>query len=61
MLKNQGRFSKSILTTHGRITFERTMLIGVDKANTKALKKPGLFMVSRMISQSLVKICVFEK
>ena len=39
MLKNQGRFSKSILTTHGRITFERTMLIGVDKANTKALKK----------------------
>ena len=39
MLKNQGRYSKTILTMHGRITFERTMLIGIDKANTEALKK----------------------
>ena len=39
MLKNQGRYSKSILTMHGRVTFERTMMIGIDKANTEALKK----------------------
>lgn len=39
MLKNQGRYTKTILTMHGRITFERTMLIGIDKENTEALKK----------------------
>ena len=39
MLKNQGRFPKKILSVHGWITYERTMLIGIDKTNTAALKK----------------------
>ncbi len=38
ILKNQGRFAKTILTTHGKITFERTMLIGVNAQTTKLLK-----------------------
>ena len=37
MLKNQGRFKKKILTMHGAVKFERTMLIGIDKENTKKL------------------------
>lgn len=39
MLKNQGRFKKKILTMHGAVTFERTMLIGIDKENTKKLEE----------------------
>ena len=39
ILKNQGRFPKKILSIHGWITYERTMLIGIDKTNTEALKK----------------------
>ena len=39
MLKNQGRFAKTILTTHGKITFERTMLIGIDADVVSTLKE----------------------
>ena len=39
ILKNQGRYKKTILTMHGAVTFERTMLIGIDKANTKKLEE----------------------
>ena len=39
ILKNQGRFSKQILTMHGRLPFERTMLIGVDNETTQTLKR----------------------
>lgn len=39
ILKNQGRFTKTILTMHGKITFSRTMLIGIDAETTAELKK----------------------
>lgn len=39
MLKNQGWFAKTIMTMHGKITFGRTMLIGIDADTTAALKK----------------------
>lgn len=53
MLKNQGRFQKTILSMHGKITFERTMLIGINKENTKKIEEltgePSIFPLDQAL------------
>ena len=39
MLENKGRMPKDIITLYGKITYERTMLVPVDKGSADALMK----------------------